>query len=272
MTNAQSPDSYLGRDVVDPQGDKIGSVGQVYVNDQSGRPDWITVKAGLFGTKEKFVPLEGSRFDGDNLVLPFEKSVVKGAPEVEDAAHLDVDESAELYSYYQGYRGGGQTTDTGMRSETETRTTTETTRGAGHDTSGPNTDDAMTRSEERLKVGTQQVETGRAKLRKYVVTEQQTVNVPVSHEEVRLEREPITDANRDQATSGADISEEEHEVVLHAEEPVVTKEAVPVERVRLGTETVTEQQAVSGEVRKEQVDVDNGSGTGRHGRDADNAR
>ena len=256
MTNAQSPDSYLGRDVVDPQGDKIGSVGQVYVNDQSGQPDWITVKAGLFGNKEKFAPLEGSRFDGDNLVLPFDKSVVKDAPHVVDAAHLDVDESAELYTYYQGQRSGGGTTVTGRQTETRTETRSDTVRGAGHDTSGPDTDDAITRSEERLNVGTQRVEAGRARLRKHVVTEQQTVNVPVSHEEVRIEREPITDANRDQATSGAAISEEEHEVVLHAEEPVVTKEAVPVERVRLGTQTVTEQQAVSGEVRKEQVDLD----------------
>ena len=132
----------------------------------------------------------------------------------------------------------------------------------GHDTSGPNTDDAMTRSEEHLQVGTEQVEAGRARLRKYVVTETQTVTVPVSHEEVRIEREPITDANRGEAVSGADISEEEHEVVLHAEQPVVTTEAVPVERVRLGTETVTDQQSVSGEVRKEQIELtDDTAGT-----------
>jgi uncharacterized protein (TIGR02271 family) len=95
----------------------------------------------------------------------------------------------------------------------------------------------MTRSEEHLRVGTEQVEAGRARLRKYVVTEQQSVQVPVSREEVRVEREPITDANRGDALSGGQITEEEHEVVLHAERPVVETEAVPVERVRLGTET-----------------------------------
>ena len=113
----------------------------------------------------------------------------------------------------------------------------------------------MTRSEEHLNVGTERVEAGRARLRKYVVTEQQTVSVPVSHEEVRVEREPITDENRGDAVDGPAISEEEHEVILHAERPVVATEAVPVERVRLGTETVTEQQQVSGEVRKEQIEV-----------------
>jgi uncharacterized protein (TIGR02271 family) len=125
----------------------------------------------------------------------------------------------------------------------------------GHDTSGPTTDEAMTRSEEQLRVGTQQVEAGRARLRKYVVTENVTQTVPVSHEEVRIEREPITEANRPSATDGPAISEEEHEVVLHAEQPVVQKEAVPVERVRLGTETVREEQTVSDEVRKEQIDT-----------------
>jgi stress response protein YsnF len=78
----------------------------------------------------------------------------------------------------------------------------------------------------------------------------------VSREEVRVEREPITDANRDEAMSGGDITEEEHEVVLHEERPVVEKEAVPVERVRIGTETVTSQEQVSGDVRKEQIEMD----------------
>jgi uncharacterized protein (TIGR02271 family) len=112
----------------------------------------------------------------------------------------------------------------------------------------------MTRSEEQLRVGTETVEGGRARLRKYVVTENVSTTVPVSHEEVRVEREPITGANRDAALSGDPISEEEHEVTLRAERPVVAKEAVPVERVRLATETVTEDAAVSETVRKEQIE------------------
>ena len=125
----------------------------------------------------------------------------------------------------------------------------------------------MTRSEERLCVGTEQAEAGRVRLRKYVVTENVTQTVPVSHEEVRLEREPITDASRGQAMTGADITEEEHEVTLRAERPVVAKETVPVERVRLGKETVTQDQEVSETLRKEQIDDpdvdDNRPGAGR---------
>jgi uncharacterized protein (TIGR02271 family) len=83
-----------------------------------------------------------------------------------------------------------------------------------------------------------------------------TTTVPVSHEEVRIEREPITDANIGNALDGPAISEEEHEVVLHAERPVVAKEAVPVERVRLDTELVTEQETVTDTVRKEQIEAD----------------
>jgi len=114
----------------------------------------------------------------------------------------------------------------------------------------------MTRSEEQLKVGTEQVAAGRARLRKHVVTENQSVTVPVSHEEVTLEREPITDANVGKATAGPDLSDEEHEVQLTEERVVVDKETVPVERVRLGTETVTEDQRVSEDVRKEEIEFD----------------
>lgn len=258
MTNAATPDVYVGRTAVDQQGNKIGTVGEVYVNDQTGQPDWITVNTGLFGMKENFAPLAGSSFNGDELVLPFDKDVVKDSPDIADSSHLDIDEQQSLNAYYQRYLGAGATGGD---------FTQESTGGngyaQGHDTSGPTTDNAVTRSEEQLKVGTERVEAGRARLRKYVVTEQQTVQVPVSHEEIRVEREPITDANRDAALSGADITEEEHEVVLTAERPVVTTEAVPVERVRLGTETVTETETVSGQVRKEQIELDDPTDTSR---------
>lgn len=95
---------------------------------------------------------------------------------------------------------------------------------------------------------------GRVRLRKYVVTENVTQTVPVSHEEVRIEREPITDA--DDAVSGVEISEDVQEVELKGERVVVSKETVPVERVRIGTETVTEEQQVSEEVRREQIETD----------------
>ena len=69
MTNAATADQYIGRRAVDPQGSKIGSVGQVYLDDETGQPDWVTVNTGLFGTRENFVPLRGSRFEGDDLWL-----------------------------------------------------------------------------------------------------------------------------------------------------------------------------------------------------------
>jgi uncharacterized protein (TIGR02271 family) len=128
----------------------------------------------------------------------------------------------------------------------------------GEETSERTTDDAMTRSEERLKVGTEVSETGKAHLRKYVATDHQQVSVPVSHEEVVVEREQITDANRGAALEGSPISESEHEVVLHETRPAVEKETVPVERVRLGTRTVEEEETVGDVVRKEEIEIDTG--------------
>jgi uncharacterized protein (TIGR02271 family) len=162
-------------------------------------------------------------------------------------------EEQQLYRYY----GVDYGVDYGAGQAAGRDGAYDDTPGAiGRDTSGPTTDNAMTRSEEQLRVGTEARVAGQARLRKYVVTEHQQVTVPVSHEEVTLEREPITDANRGAAYDGPAISEEEHEVTLHAERPVVDTEAVAVERVRLGKQTVTEQETVAGQVRKEQIELD----------------
>ena len=271
MISEQDITTIIGSNAVDNDGDKLGKVGQVYLDDQTGRPEWATVSTGLFGTSESFIPLADADVSGGTLRVPYDKAKVKGAPRVDaEQGHLSPAEEDELYRYYGigtgvGTQTAGHTdTTTGTAGYTDTTTgtagyaETDTNRHGtvGHDTSGPTTDNAMTRSEEQLRVGTQQVEAGRARLRKYVVTENVTTTVPVSHEEVRIEREPITDANVGNALDGPAISEEEHEVVLHAERPVVAKEAVPVERVRLDTQTVTEQETVTDTVRKEQIEAD----------------
>ena len=253
MITEQHLNTVIGSTAVGTDG-KLGTVGEVYLDDETGRPEWATVRTGLFGTKEAFVPLAQADMSGEDLRVPYDKDTVKHAPHIESEGHLSPAEEEELYRYYGiGSAGtGAPVTDT-----TTPRTSDTTTQGTvGHDTSGPTTDNAMTRSEERLEVGTQRVEAGRARLRKYVVSENVTQTVPVSHEEIRIEREPITDANVGNALDGPAISEEEHEVVLHAERPVVAKEAVPVERVRMDTETVTEQATVTEQVRKEQIELD----------------
>ncbi|PAK21921.1 photosystem reaction center subunit H, partial [Streptomyces sp. alain-838] len=129
-------------------------------------------------------------------------------------------------------------------------------RREGADRTGMRGDEAMTRSEEQMHVGVERRESGRARLRKYVVTEEVQQTVPVSHEEVRVEREPITDANRGDALAGPEISEAEHEVTLHEERPVVETETVPVERVRMTTEEHTEDEVVRGQVRKERIEAE----------------
>ena len=257
--------SMIGKTAVDSDGGKIGRIGQIYLDDSTGDPQWVTVSTGMFGTKESFAPLYGSRAEGDNLVLAVSKAMVKDAPNVENDGHLEESEVQALYQYYSGYLGdqGDQGyVDEGTTGRQDYLDEGDTGRQdlggqagvVGRDTSGPTTDDAMTRSEERVRVGTQNVEAGRARLRKYIVTENVTQTVPVSHEEVRIEREPITEGNVGQAMSGGDLTEEEHEVTLHAERPVVEKETVPVERVRLATETVTSEETVSEQVRKEQIE------------------
>jgi uncharacterized protein (TIGR02271 family) len=246
-----NPDSLQDLQVIDSEGSKVGKVETVFLDVETNRPEWAAVKTGMFGGKTTLVPLVNASTNGDELSVPYTKDAIKSAPHHDPDVELSNSDEAELFNHYGiAYHGETVTADTGQANQGAPARTT----GAGHDTSGPNTDDAMTRSEERLHVGTRSVETGKARLRKYIVSETVTQTVPVSHEEVVIEREPITDANRDSALSGAELSEEEHEVTLHAERPVVAKETVPVERVRLGTETVTGSEQVSEEVRKEQIE------------------
>ena len=290
MTTQDQLRNLVGTTAYDRSGDKIGKVGAVYYDDNTDQPKWVTVHTGLFGTNETFVPVQGADFSGDRVTLAYEKAQVKDAPNISEDGHLAPQEEEQLYRYYgiayegghdesrtrgfaAGDAGGGRQAagygETGYGEVgTQDRSRTDRDgdgvpddvegRTVGRDTSGPTTDQAMTRSEEQLRVGTENREAGRARLRKHVVTEHQQVTVPVSREEVTLEREPITEANRGEAYDGPAISEEEHEVTLRAERPVVDVEAVPVERVRLGKETVTEQETVGGEVRKEEVELDRG--------------
>ncbi|WP_247827635.1 YsnF/AvaK domain-containing protein [Arthrobacter antioxidans] len=271
--------------VMDSNGTKIGSAGQVYLDDQTGDPSWVTVKTGLFGTSESFVPLQGASLNGHDVHVGYSKDQAKDAPRIESDGDLSPEEENRLYRHYglsghtdQADRKGDALNDkTGTTGVVGTGKSDRNERGyqagdervdrkdapgtVGYDTSGPTTDDAMTRSEEELRVGTERREAGKARMRKYVVTENVTKTVPVSKEQVRVEREPITDANRGDAMDGPAISEEEHEVVLNEERVVVDKEAVPVERVRLNKETVTAQETVTDEVRKEKIEILDADGT-----------
>jgi uncharacterized protein (TIGR02271 family) len=256
--------SWRGQTMVDSDGDKIGTIDEIYLDAETNAPEWAVVSTGLFGNKQTFVPIGDASSSGDGVRVPFDKATVKDAPKIDPDGRLSQDEERDLYRHYgreysdySGTGGSGLSTgDTTRDRDLDVTTDRSETGGPGHDTSGPNTDDAMTVSEEELRVGTTERESGRARLKKYVVEEEVTRTVPVRREEVRVEREPITDANRGDAVDGPAISEEEHEVVLHAEEVVVDKQAVPKERVRLETDVTTDEETVSDTVRKERIDVD----------------
>src|SRR5687768_4254787 len=235
-----------GQDLMSQDGDKLGTINEIYLDTETNQPEWALIATGLFGSKQSFVPISTAGREGDAVTVPFDKATVKDAPKVDPDGRLSESEEQELYRHYgmdYGSAGSGTTAD---RDDD----------AVGRDTSGPTTDDAMTRSEEELRVGTAERESGRVRLKKYVVEDEVTQTVPVRREEVRLEREPITDGNAGAATDGPVISDDEHEVVLHEEEPVAEKQVVPKERVRLDKEAHTEERQVSDTVRKVEIEVD----------------
>jgi uncharacterized protein (TIGR02271 family) len=249
MKTSQDVQNWRGLKAVDADGEKVGTIEEIYLDRGTDEPEWVTVSTGLFGSRTSFVPVADAQLSGDEVRLAYSKDQIKDAPNVDADGALSREEEQRLYEHYgrsdyDEWSGGDDTGASGFASDGGQ----DATRSAGGD--------AMTRSEEELRVGTTERETGRVRLRKYVVEDEVTQTVPVRREEVRVEREPITDANRDAALDGPEISEDEHEVVLHAEEPVVEKRAVAQERVRLDKDVQTDEREVTETVRKERIDVD----------------
>jgi len=255
-------DGWIGRDAFDSSGDKIGEIADVYYDDATGRPEWLALKTGFFGMKQTFAPIHGSQHHGDgDLKLAFDKNTVKDAPRIDPEGHLSPAEEEELWAHY-GYDYADTTTAKHYGyGKAYGRRRADADYGERSD--DPN---AVTRSEEELHVAkgrTERKETGKVRLRKYVVTENVKVEVPVTREEVRVTREPVGDSPTAtgggkirSGRAGSDIGETEHEVVTYEERAVVTKETVPKERIRLEKETVTDSETVEDTVRKEKVDIE----------------
>lgn len=240
METINNYDGWIGRDAYDINGDKIGAIDQIYYDDITGRPEWLAIRTGFFGMNTSFAPISGSTVYDDDLRLSYTKDQVKDAPNIDptNGSLLAHDEQV-LFDHY-GFASDASRYGVDERFDRDYTVDTDRIRGDVAET---------TRSEEQLRVGTKTVPTGKARLRKYVVTEHQNVIVPVTHEEVRVEREPITNGECD------DIGDDEAEVTTYAERPVVSTETVAKEKVRLVKETVADEETVSGDVRKEQVDV-----------------
>lgn len=262
MATNERFDSILNSTVFDQDGDKIGKVGQLFLDDQTGEPSWVTVSTGLFGTKETFVPLQGANAAGDEIRVPYTKDFVKDAPNVDVDEHLSTVQEDELYRYYNL---GGTAPATAGYSETdraaaagyvdEGRSAEYADKNRAARTDGAAADGSVVAHEERLNVGTEEREAGKVRLRKYVVTETQSVEVPVQREELHVEREPINERVSGDHVIGEDVTDGET-ITLHEEVPVVSKETVATERVSVGKETVQDTETVQAEVAKEQVEVE----------------
>ncbi len=222
MLSSHNIARLVGAHVTDPDGDKIGSVGQIFVDPATGEPNWATVKTGWFGTKESFVPLEGAQDVDGALRLPFTKDVVKGAPRIDDDSELSEAEENELYRYYGNHLGTpdgsdaarGAGTDSHSRREDDrddVRTDGELRRdrAAGQATDTP-AGASDTRPDAGDRVDTDAADTdtragGRqVRLRRYIVAEEATVIDPVTGDAILVERESVIDVGDDDGGRPAD--------------------------------------------------------------------
>lgn len=254
-------------------GDKIGSVGQVYLDDVTNEPTFVTVKTGLFGARETFVPLQQAQITADGITVPFEKSFVKDAPNVDADGSLTPEEEQRIYEYYSmeysysvehpaadhdgDVRRDDVRTDAGAAGVAGTagvagvadRRDEAVVDGDRRDVTDA---DSVVVKDEHLNVGTERRATGRVRLRKQAYTTTETVEVPVTREEVVVERESVDPNSAEARTAGRDG---DVEVTTYEETPVVNK-TVDAEKVSLGKRQVQDTETVTEEVRHEDVKVD----------------
>ena len=287
----------------DKDGEKLGDVNEVFVDDQSGQPTFVEVNHGLFGMNSSLVPLRGHDFSGDDLKLGFSKDRIKDAPDFDSDKPLTPEAQSDIFKHYglenahdvtdykdsnldskrdaqagadkdhnltagagaaagAGVAGAGVAGAHADEKKAATHTTdaaaTERKAGVADDAAAArtNNDGELIRSEEQLNVNKERVASGEARLRKYVVTDTESVEVPVEREEVRVERTPINAEDAKNYNGAISGGSEEASVTLHEERVNVNKETVPVEKINLKKDTVRDTETHTEELRKEQIDTD----------------
>jgi uncharacterized protein (TIGR02271 family) len=227
-----------GSPVYASDGDKIGTVEEIFYDEETNQPEWIGIGTGFFGTKRVLVPVQGAELRDDGLFVPYDKDKVKDSPDI-DSDEISQATEAELSSYY-GLHYSERRSDTGLPEG-----------GAKPSALEGEQEGTLTRSEEELQVGKREAGIGRARLRKWVESEPAEVDVELRRETARVTREQL-----DEPVSGAELGEQEVEVGLREEQPVVAKETVAKERVGLEKDVETEVETVREDVRKERVEVE----------------
>ena len=196
MASGMTLDRLDGKPVIGSDGSKIGTVADIYFDKDTEQPEWALVTTGMFGTKHSFVPITNASMEGDELRVPFTKDQVKDAPNLDDDGELSQDEEAMLARHY-GMSYSEAPSDTGLPQGGGTATATETTTQqptVGRDVSGPETDNAMTRSEEELRIGKVRRPSGLVRLRKRIVQEQVVVDKEVvPKERIRLDTDTVVE-------------------------------------------------------------------------------
>src|SRR4028118_2419593 len=231
-------DRYAGYTVHDNAGSKIGKVDDLFL-DENDSPEYIGVKMGLLGTSSTLIPMELATTDESSgtITVSTDKETVKNGPSFDDDQEITPEYENEVRSYY----GLGAAQSSGSYGEYE-----EPRSEVTHDD-----ELRVQRSEEELRAGTREREAGSVKVRKRVRTDRERIEVPVKHEEVSVERVPVSG----EATE-AQIGEDEVEVPVTEEEVVVDKRAVAKEEVRLRKDVVEGTEVVEEDVRREEIDVE----------------
>lgn len=239
-------------EVVDSAGQKLGTVDGVWVDDATNELEFIGVKTGFLMGKTHVIPTADARIERGTVTVPYPENQIKGAPSFGPDQEFTPEDEDGIYRYY-GLNRSTAPSPSGLPTDASTAASTDV--GATGDMPTPPTHVEMTLGEEDLVVGKRQVEAGRVRLRKVVRTEHQEVPVELRRENVSVERVPVSP----QADDGSAFQAREIDVPVMHEEAVVCKEGHATEQVRLNKTATAESRTVGGDVRREDVEIDQGA-------------
>ncbi len=244
-------DRYAGYTVYDRSYEKIGSVDDLFV-DENDSPEYMGVKMGFLGTRTTLIPFQIARVNDARQIIEVaaDKETLKNGPTFDDDREITPEFENEVYSYY-GLQRSSTIEQSGTYGAYYAEQSTQTT-GVANPTDVSYEDEVrVQRIEEELRVGTRERKAGSIRVRKRVRTDHERIEVPTRHEEVSMERVPV-----EGGASEAEIGEEEVMVPVTEEEVVVHKRPVLKEEVRIRKDVVEDTEVVEEEVRREEVEVE----------------
>ncbi len=243
MNTSHDYTTWLGRQVLDSEGNQLGRIRDIYEDEETGQASWASVQGGILGTSTYYIPLNDAHLDDADVRVNYDYDMIRAAPKMH-GDEFGKDMASELSNYYHH-----------PQSETVANNTVTDNLDIDDDVVDEDnvvTDKSVDLHKEQLDIDTEARPYAKARLHKYTVTRNETITVPIVEEHAKLVFDDSPSARTDVTP---DFGDRDVEIVLNREEPVVTKQVVRAGTARVQIEQTQREVPITAEIREEKVDL-----------------